>query len=137
LLNVCKKIDEYERSKRKRIKKEFFFVSIHDNCVYINELKIIDKKAKIQFAIFKILMAHYIEDIFNDTSTYISVSQINSSLETYNIFLDDYESQIRKNIYKIRSSIKAAQLSAEDVSIIDSMNWEGYRINNQVFLRRF
>jgi hypothetical protein len=138
LLNICSKIDVYEESKKKLpSKNEFFFISIKHDGIYLNDIKIIDKKAELQMAIFKILMTYYVEDIFNNTSTYISISKINSSLKNYGISIDDYENQIRKNIYKIRLSIKSAHPQIGKTSIIDSVNWGGYRISDQVFLRKF
>lgn len=79
------------------------FISFHDNGVYLNEVKIIDKRAELQFSVFKILVQHYMNEVF-DGSSYISMAKICAVLKQNKITADDIENQVRVSIYRIRNS---------------------------------
>jgi hypothetical protein len=136
LLCICRKIDIYEQLKKKPINKKWFFVSVKDDGIYLNNIKIIDKKAELQFAIFKILIDLYIEEFFAGKLKFVTIPQIRAILESQKIFVDD-EKQIRTAIYYIRTSTKAAHRDLKTDSIIESQKWKGYRLCNNVFLGRF
>ncbi|MDR1235395.1 MAG: hypothetical protein LBJ96_00145 [Holosporaceae bacterium] len=142
LLNVCKKIDEYEKSKYERLQKkslsenELFFISIKTDGIYLNNVKIIDKKAELQFAIFMILIDLYVEEFFSKEPKYILISQICSKLKFQKKIVGD-EKQIRTAIYYIRASIKAVHKCPKTDSVIESQKWKGYRLSKSIFLRRF
>jgi hypothetical protein len=137
LLSVCDKIDEHEKSKDNRLNERLLFVSIGDDCVYVNDEKIVDKKAKLQFAIFRILLDSYVEEFFSGESQYASIQRIDFALKSKGFILEDPENQICGSIYRIRASIKSADKRLTSDSIIESKKWEGYRINDRVFLKKF
>jgi hypothetical protein len=110
-------------------------VTARNDGIYLNGIKIINQKAVLQIEIFKILIRHYMNDILNATSTYITISQIASSPEIQKICSDDYENQIRVAIHSIRVFIRA-NCKCND-SIIESRKWMGYRLGSNVFLERF
>jgi hypothetical protein len=72
LLNICDKIDQYEESKIKSSfrKDEFIFTTIKHDGIYLNDIKIIDRKAKLQFAVFKILIDLHIEEFHEGKFNY-------------------------------------------------------------------
>lgn len=115
---------------------ELFFASIKDGGIYLNNVKIIDKKAELQFAIFKILIDLHIEEFFAGKLKFVTIPQIRAILESQEIFVDD-EKQIHTAIYYIRISIKIAHKHLKTYSIIESQKWKGYRLSNNVFLGRF
>jgi hypothetical protein len=137
-LGICCKIDAYELSRKNTTSQEIqFFVSIKDDGAYLNGVKVIDKAAKLQFAIFKILTDLYFEEFYTAMPKYISISRICSLLESKGMIIDDAENQIRVAIYYIRTSIKTAFKHMKNNSIIESQKWKGYRLSNDVLLKRF
>ncbi|GHU20658.1 hypothetical protein FACS189472_12350 [Alphaproteobacteria bacterium] len=108
LLYICGKIDAYKKAQEvEKPENERLFISVRIDGFYLNDAKIVDKKAELQFAILKILIKLSAEELFTGESKYISISQISSILKSQNIFEND-EKQIRSAIYYIRVSIKAA-----------------------------
>ncbi|MDR0631794.1 MAG: hypothetical protein LBF54_00920 [Holosporaceae bacterium] len=120
LLCICKKIDTYEQLKKKPINKKWFFISVKDDGIYLNDIKIIDKKAELQSAIFKILIDHYLKEFFLGHQ-YITISEICSSLESSKFCMEDRENQIRVAIYHIRTSINKAHKHLYGNSVIESV----------------
>jgi hypothetical protein len=104
--------------------------------MYLNNIKIIDKKAELQFAIFRILIDLYIEEFHAGEMKYISISKINSLLKSMGFNLEDPERQIGISIYRIRTSIKSAFKDLQIHSIIETKKWKGYRLSNQVLLKK-
>jgi hypothetical protein len=113
------------------------FVSIKNDGFYLNDIKIIDKKAELQMAIFKILIDLHIEEFYTGTIKYISISKIDSLLRTQGFDLEDPEKQIRRAIYLIRTSVKLTGIGTKMDSLIESEKWKGYRISDHIFLRKF
>jgi hypothetical protein len=62
LAKLCNQVEDLEKSYSRICGKSYNFVSIKDDCIYVNDIKIIDKKAKLQFAIFKILINQYADE---------------------------------------------------------------------------
>ena len=100
---------------------------------YLNNIKIVDKKSELQFAIFDILIDHYFYEIKNGCC-YLHIKSICDQLEKKSIFLDNPQNQINNAIYKIRNNIK--KITHINYQIIENKRWEGFRINNEVFLCR-
>ena len=94
------------------------FVSIKNDGFYLNDIKIIDKKAELQFAIFKILVDLYIEEFYTGEIKYISISKIDLLLKSKGFNLEDPEKQIRQNIYIIRNSIKSLVVDIEIIELL-------------------
>lgn len=110
-----------------------YFIYKKEGVFYINHQKIIDKKSALQFAIFEILIEHYFYEVING-ECYISLKSMCDMLEEKSIYLDNPQNQISNTIYKIRINIKKTTKIKQQ--IIDNKKWEGYRINNAVFLSR-
>ena len=77
-----------------------YYISISSDGIYLNNQKFIDKKAELQFIIFRILLKNFSENIIDycDVS-YVPIREINACLRKRDIFLNDHETQIRKAIY--------------------------------------
>jgi hypothetical protein len=88
LLSVCEKIDAYERSKKKPTNEKWFFISVKNDGIYLNDIKIIDKKAELQFAIFKILLRQHILSLVECKHSSLNAHQIASELEKQCFFWD-------------------------------------------------
>jgi hypothetical protein len=110
LLGICKKIDEYEKSKYKRSQKKsslenaLFFISIKHDGIYLNDIKIIDKKAELQFVVFKLLLEQHLLELLNFRKSGLKSYHIANKLEESSKS-DISEKQIRQIIYRIRNSI--------------------------------
>jgi hypothetical protein len=129
LLRICKKIDDYEKSKSKRnINDELLFVSLRDDGFYLNHIKIIDKKSELQIAILKILIEHYKNEI-SSGSNFLPISKISFNLRKMGIESFNLENQIRTSIHRIRKITSSK-------NIIDSSKWHGYRFGDHVFIER-
>ncbi len=110
-----------------------YIISLKSDGYYLNEIKFIDRNAEIQFEVFSILIEHYFHEIRRGAS-YISPTKIYEQLKK-NIASDDVlQIQVHSIIYKIRVNIK--KYTKVDYPIIASKKWNGYRINNGVFLSR-
>lgn len=46
----------YEKAKQKKYAKDLLFISFHDDGVYLNEVKIIDKRASQQIELLKLII---------------------------------------------------------------------------------
>jgi hypothetical protein len=112
------------------------FISIGYDGIYLNNVKIIDRKAELQIAIFKILTHLYIEESYEGKIKYISITEISSLLKSRGFILEDPEMQIVESIYRIRSSIKSNFKNSQIHTIIESKKWKGYRLSNQIVLRK-
>jgi hypothetical protein len=89
--------------------------------MYLNDIKIIDKKAELQMAIFKILIDLYVEEFHTNEIKYISISRINSLLKSMGFNLEDPERQICRAIYLIRTSVKSTGIDTKMDSLIESV----------------
>lgn len=135
LLNVCKKIDEYEKPKRETpLKNELFFISIKNDGIYLNDIKIIDRKAELQFAIFKILLKQHVISLVEFGRSSLNTYQIALELEKQHITITDLEKQIRQAIYKIKISILKNCNKHTSQKIIQSRIGSGYYIGNNVVI---
>ena len=133
LLKICKKIDDYEKSKTKQNdSKNLLFLSFRDDGIYLNDTKIIDKKAKLQIAVYSVLVEHYKNEI-SCGSSYLPISKICSDLRKMGIDSCNLESQIHTSIHRIRNSVHKITKSKD---IIESSKWRGYRFHDRVFIER-
>ena len=96
----------------------------------LDGIKIIDKKATIQELIIRYLINSYIENIYITTSKYVSIHQIVKFLQMNGVKSDDYETQIRKAIWRIRSIC----YRVSQIELIESEAWKGYRIKSSIFI---
>jgi hypothetical protein len=104
-LDICRKIDAHEESKKNNLQSgNWYFFSIKDDGIYLNDVKTINKKAEKQFATFKFLLKNQALGLLNAEHIGVKWYQIASEFEnnTHNTFS---EQQIRQIIYLIRKSI--------------------------------
>lgn len=132
LLKLISKIEIYEKSRREKNLKNHF-VSFKDDGVYLDGFRIIDKKAELQMAIFKILTIHCTNEILYG-SNYISIFKICAELRKMEIDSYDLENKVRVSIYRIRNS--ASKVSDSKIKLINSSKWNGYRIDEGIFFMR-
>ncbi|MBR1734634.1 MAG: hypothetical protein IJ730_04200 [Alphaproteobacteria bacterium] len=142
---MCKRIEALEKLRKKpKTKKELLFVSFQNDNLYINDLKIIDKKAKLQIAILKILMEKHIVGSLRGSSTGLNTIQIVESLKkeklqekngTYIDMLFDAEDQVKRHIYRIKKSIAAKLGKHIGENFIQSAKVaKKYKLNENVVL---
>lgn len=105
-----------------------YWISLNNDGFYLNDLKIIDSRAFIQYSIFKIIVENSIKDSLSITKTYLSSKNIIHQLRSQKISIN--ESELIRNIYYIRCSIKKVCAA----SIIENKKWQGYRLMEGVFL---
>ncbi|MBQ3564697.1 MAG: hypothetical protein IJA14_00950 [Alphaproteobacteria bacterium] len=108
------------------------FISFRDDGVYLNDIKVIDKKAKLQIAIYRVLVEHYKNEI-SFGSSYLSISKICSSLQKMGMDSCNLENQIHASIHRIRNS---AYKITKSKNLIESSKWNGYRFQDKVFIER-
>ena len=107
-------------------------VSVGAEGIYLNNKKFIDKKAELQFAVFDALVEHYFHE-FKNGSEYISIKNMKKKMSGK--FKNSDPIQISKAIYNIRDTAKKI-LEDDSYSIITSEKWQGYRLNDDIFLAR-
>ena len=105
LLSICNLINNYEEiNAKQKLKRNLLFISITDEGIYLNELKIIDKKSKLQVAIFKILLERHVIGYINLSSTGINTIQISNLLREKGFVSFELEKHIRQCIYRIKKT---------------------------------
>jgi hypothetical protein len=122
LLTVCDRIDAYEKSKPNQLNEEWFFVSIRNNSVYINDKEIISPKAELQFAIFMAFIKQYVDNFCSNSNGSLKIDDILKTIEN-DKEISDAENQIRRNINRIKTKIRQTLYTKE---IILSSNNKGY-----------
>jgi hypothetical protein len=140
LLNVCKKIDEYEKSKYERSQKkpslenELFFISIKNDGIYLNDIKIIDKKAELQFAIFQLLLKRHALSCIDSKRLGLKAYQIASELDKDDSKFVDINKYVRQSIAKIKANIrKKYDQKICDELILSTPN-QGYYLSKKVVI---
>jgi hypothetical protein len=135
LLDICSKIDLYEESKKKSsLKNDFFFISIKHDGIYLSDIKIIDKKAELQMAIFKILLRHHTLSSIESKRSSLNAYQIAAELEKQGFAITDVERQIRQAIYKIKTNILKSHDRRAFEEVILSQIGYGYYIGKNVVI---
>ena len=106
LLKIFKKIDDYDKGRTKQnINNNLLFISFLDDGVYLNDVKIIDKRAVLQITILKILLEKHILGNLYSISTGLTSHKISSILITKGVSSFDLEKQIRQSIYRIKKNV--------------------------------
>ena len=143
LLEVSGKLIDASNILRKYIQRHHsnntgsFFIKIKDGSIFINDVKIVSKKARIQYIVLKALVNKYTDDFWKDEISFISTSEIAAILEKNGFYARDCARQVRQAISKIRMSIQQNfknQFSND--AVIISKKWKGYRLNEYVVLGR-
>ncbi len=136
LLAICCKIDAQEKPKeKKKTKDNLFFVSFLSDGVYLNDTKIIDKKADLQIAVFKILMEKHIIGNLHSAPAGLNTYQISVALEKIGYQSFELEKHVRQSIYKIKKNISRKYGNCTGESILQSSKLSGaYKLAKNVVL---
>lgn len=98
------------------------------------EIKIILKKAKLQFTVFQILMEAHSHGCLHPVPRNLTVKQIIDELEKMNMCPLDAEKKIRKAIHTIRKNIEKRYGANIGNEIVESSENGGYQIGAKVAL---
>lgn len=101
-------------------KNSFLIISFQHDGIYTKNSKIIDKKSRIQYSIFKTFAEHYMKEILNGSS-YITTKYISGQLKRYQIDIETQE--LRIFIHKINLNFKKA-LKNEQPIIVSKNGWD-------------
>lgn len=116
-----------------RTRKDIYIITCRNDGIYLNNIKIIDKRAELQSAFFKVLIKHYHNEVVNGSS-YLSTQKICSELDKQfpSVLINSNQ------IYYIARNIKLSIKKQTDTlcEIIDSESWNGYRLGKHVFCVR-
>jgi hypothetical protein len=129
LWNTSKRIQNYlEKQKDNNIAK-LYFVAIKGDSIFINNIEIITKKAKLQFIIFELLLEHYFETYVmkRNTKEFLSVRDLIKSIESKYKLTISQESQIRRSLNALKENIES-KLGSQN-HIIETVPWKGHRLN--------
>jgi hypothetical protein len=119
-LDICSKIDLHEKSKEKPLlNNKLLFVAIKNDDIYLNNVKIIDRKAKKQLIVLKFLLKKQLSYLCDSEKIGSQWHHIAAQLEIYNAnknIID--EQQVKQIIYVINFPVKfVAILLAEAASL--------------------
>ena len=136
LLKICDCIESYEKIREKqKLKNNLLFVSFQNDGIYLNDLKIIDQKSKLQLAVFKILLERHFIGYINSTHSGVNTLQISKVLQEKGFLSLESEKQVRQLIYRIKKSVseKFGKKVGNDF-IQSSQNSGQYRLGKNVVL---
>jgi hypothetical protein len=102
-------------------------------CIYINEIQITLKKAKLQFAVFYVLAKARIDGDAHSTSRSLTIDQIMDELNKMGMDVFD-EVLIRQAIYYLRRKFNKNCGNNAGNEIIESTKDGGYQIGSKVAL---
>jgi hypothetical protein len=120
----------FENSQENHAK--FSDVSIIQKTAFINGIPIISERARLQFAIFKILYDSHRKHYFEEQTVFIKAEEIADTLGKEGFYVCDVKGQIRRKIQKIQKEIQN-KLQTE---IIISSKWNGYAIKENVVIKK-
>lgn len=114
-------------------KPQHHFLSYKNDGFYLDGIKIIDQKVTLQIAFLKILVEHSMNEFFH-TSSYIRSSKILGVLRKLRLNIENNPNQICDIAYNVRKTVK--RKTGIKIEIIDSENWNGYRLSDHIILLR-
>ena len=106
MLCVCKKIDTYEQSKRNNLDKNRDFVSVETDGIYLDNIRVINKKADLQFAVFQLLLKNHALCCIYSKRIGLKAYQIASEFSRQNEKFADVNKNIRQSIAKINANFQ-------------------------------
>lgn len=134
MLKACGKIDDCERNLNKqKLKDDLLLISFKSNGIYLNGIKLISDKSKLQQAILK--MRQHLNGYINSTPQGLNTLQIIDYLETQGFKSMEPDKQVNQAIYGTKK--KVARLYGKEVgeSFIMSPKYAGqYRLGENVTL---
>jgi hypothetical protein len=132
LLSVCAKIDAHERSEKSKVSGKWHFISVKNDGIYLNALKIIDKCATQQIIVFKLLLKNQTELTLAFRKSGLKWSEIAAELEAKNGGTIS-EQHVRQIIYMIRKNIRK-KYSEYVCNEIIQLDISGYRLGKKLAL---
>ena len=105
-----------------------FFIKIKDHSIFINDVEIVSKPAKLPHSLLELLMEHCFHSYVMNRQEfeYLSIQKLMSILESKYGIIVNHEEQIRRSIKLIRKYIRE---KVGENCIIDTVRWKGYRLN--------
>ena len=135
MLRICKKIDDYEKEQAGWNINNLIFIAFKHDGVYLNEAKLIDKRAKLQIAILKILMEKHLVGNLYFSRTGLNTVQISYILEKEGFSYFDLEKYVRQSIHRIKKNISEKYNHEISENFIQSSKLTGqYRLGKNVVL---
>jgi S-adenosylhomocysteine hydrolase len=95
-------------------------------------VEIINNRANLQAAIFRILFAHYKKHYWESEIAFIKADDIAQILEKQGIRIYDVKGQIRRKIQKTQRKI----YNRFNVDIVITEKWKGYGISSNLVLKK-
>lgn len=106
LQKVCELIDSYEETRKKqRLKDNLLLVVFQNDGIYLNDLKIIDQKSKLQIAVLKVLLERHFVGHINATYSGVNTIQISKVLQEHGFSSLELEKQVRQSIYRTKKNV--------------------------------
>lgn len=128
-------IENYEKKQARWNIDNFIFIAFKQDGVYLNGAKLIDKRAKLQIAILKILMEKHLIGNLYSSRTGLNTVQISSILETLGFSYFDLEKYVRQSIHRIKKNISEKHNPEISENFIQSSKLTGqYRLGKNVVL---
>lgn len=137
LLQAFVNVKAYKEAQKKPKKEEqdLLFISFHDDGVYLNNLKIIDKRAVLQIAVLKLLIEKSLIGRLNSTSTGVNTYQLSTAIKKKGFQSFDSEKNIRQSIYQIKRNVSQKFGKQIGDNFIQSSTISGqYRLGKNVVL---
>lgn len=151
LLKACGKIDDCERnlnktkeefqqnkrgiSTKQKLKDNLLLISFNSNSIYLNGIKLISDKSKLQQAILKILLRQHLNGYINSTSQGLNTLQIIDHLKTQGFKSEEPDKQVNQAIYGIKKKVAALYGKEISENFIMSSKYAGqYRLGENVTL---
>lgn len=141
LSEISKLIDSYEKISQSTMEESGqLAVSFLNDRLYLNGAKIIDKKASLQIAIFKILLEKHILGNIYSTTTGMNTSQISAKLvrdgsKNCAFTLIEPERQVWQAIYLLKKRVgKEFGKETGENFIISSQTSGQYKLNEKIVL---
>lgn len=140
LLRICKRIDDYEKSRMNIRNNDLIFVSFKSDGVYLNDIKFIDKKASQQYSLFQALLRKQFESRLNQTEniglTWMQLAaeiDLKKQTKFKNQNVQTSEQHIRQLISQLRKKAKDVTKKHDLVIICDAVKGR-YVVNAKIVL---
>lgn len=133
---ICTRIDNKKKLTEYNLKHDFLVISLRDNCIYLNNEKLIDKKSLLQQAILKILLKQHLSGYIDATSQGLNTLQILDLLDDSKSFqTDEPDKQIKQAIFIIKKKVATLYGKKIGEKFILSSKYSGqYRLGRNVTL---
>jgi hypothetical protein len=127
--DISKRIRNYLEKQNDKNVAKLYFIIIKGDSIFINNIKIISKKAKLQFIIFELLLEHYFETYVmkRNANEFLSVRDLMKSIESKYKLTISQESQIRRSLNALKENIESKL--GDQNPIIETVPWKGHRLN--------